>query len=361
MKKKVLFVYRFNALNDILLDNGKTVGPTEFLWGMNYLDPSLYDITYVNAPRDERKTGIRRLFSVLEYPFRFFAKIGLPLEIYLLYKKEIDSADIIVCVNDQISLSLLFWKAVGFLKQKKMSCIVMSLQERIKYFRWNYPLVWFMGFLLRRADTLLTLSEYVQSDFVHDYHLNKKKVQTLYFGVDTEFWKPIEGIAKEDFILSIGNDMNRDFATLVTALPTGMHLKVITKKSVDTQGKNIEILSDLTNEEVREMYNKAKIVVIPSIAVKNESSGLSSATQAMACARPVIISGAQTMYELFEDGKECLYYEPENPEDLSSKIKLLADNTILRSQVAIRGYKKVCEIYTCKKMGEQLNYILSKL
>lgn len=359
MKKKVLFIFRHGALNDILSADGKVDGPNEFMWGMGDLDREQFDVRFVNAPRTEKRVGIRRLTWFLEFPFSKLVKIGLPIEIYPLFKKEIAWADEIVCVNDQITIGVLFWRLFGKMKKQRVHCIVMSLQERIKYFRRNKLIVWFIGALLRRADSLLTLSDFVHDDFISDYKLDKKKVKTYYFGIDTGFWKPVE-TSEENFVLAIGNDLNRDYATLVEALPDNVALKIITKKKVDTKEKNIELLSFwLTDEEVREMYSKAKLVVVPSEKLKNESSGLSCALQTLACGRPLLMSDPPPIKEVLEDKKDCVFFEAENATDLRQKMQALLADDQRRNLLAAQGHTTVTEKYTAKRMSQRLGEILS--
>lgn len=357
MKKKILFIFRYDALKDILRPDGTTNGPTEFLWGMNFVDKDRFEIKHVNAPRLEKRTGIRRFFWLFEFSFGKMTKIGFPLEIPYLYPNEIAWADEIVCVNDQISVVMLFWKLVGKIKGKPVHCIIMSFPERIKYFRWNRPIVWFVGKLLCCADTILTLSKAVEEDFARDFNLNKEKLRTLYFGPDTSFWYP-ESVPEESFILSVGNDMNRDYSTLIDALPEDRKLILVTKKKIDIKGKNVEFLSDISNEELRTLYNRATMVVVPSIVLKNESSGLSCALQSMATRHPVIVSYAPPLAEMFADGRDCLFYQPENVSDLRIKINTLLMNENLRRQIAAHGYETATQKYSAAAMGKVWDSIL---
>lgn len=360
-KKKILFIYRYAALHKIILGEGRFAGPCEFLWGMNHVNADHFEIRSVNAPREEKRIGIRRWLWFIEFPFAKLVRIGLPLEIYPLFKKEIEWADEIVCVNDQISLGVLFWKLLGKLKHPKIHCIIMSLPERIKYFRWCRPIVWFISRLLNVADTVIILSDVVKKDFVENYVL-KTNIYRMYFGIDTDFWYPVPQEKKESFILSVGNDMNRDYQTLVDALPHDIQLKLVTKKKIDIHDKNnIEILSDISNEELRLLYTKAFLVVVPSIQLKNESSGLSCSLQAMACKTPVIISKAAPLQEMFKDERDCLFYEPENSQDLEKKIRLLLEHKELRDTISENGFINATKNYSSKNMGKDLEYILGDL
>jgi len=190
--KKILFVYRGQFQKKIMdtVPDFKNM-PTEFLYGMNFLDKEKFETDYIIAPRTEKRKGIRKLTWLLEFPFARISKIGLPSEIYSLYKDRLNNADYIFCVNDQTSMGILFAKFIGKLKRQKVICLIMSLPERIKYFRWCWPIRWLINAMLKKADLLLTLSNFVQKDLIKDFRLNAQKVKTFYFGVDLNFWKPI--------------------------------------------------------------------------------------------------------------------------------------------------------------------------
>ncbi len=360
-KRKILFIYRHDQLKDYFHEDGSFNGPKDFLWGMDSIDRDCFECHYINAPRLAKRIGIRRFTWLMEYPFMKITRIGFPIDIYILFYKKISYYDHIVCVNDAISLGILFWSLLGKIPNIQIHCIVMSLQERIKYFRQHKFIIYFISKLLRKADFLLTLSNSVHTEFVKDYKLDIKKVVTCYYGIDTNFWNPNESINKAKFILSVGNDMNRDYKTLIRAMPKGLHLKLVTKKQIDTLGKNVQVFRDwISDKDLRIMYNKAKLVVIPSIKLKNESSGLSCTLQALACKCIVIIPKLPTLMELFKEGVDCLYYEPENSSDLHDKINFVLQNRDICMEIAENGYKKVIQNYTVSHMGRELSDIIAR-
>jgi glycosyltransferase involved in cell wall biosynthesis len=133
----------------------------------------------------------------------------------------------------------------------------------------------------------------------------------------------------------------------------------ILNKKIDSLNKNVEFFSKLSNQEVRTFYNQALFIVIPNIKLQNESSGLSCCLQAMACGKAVIIADAPPLRDLFEDGKHCLFYDPENSVDLKNKIEFLLNNRQIREELAKNGYGLVCKNFTCKQMGVVLESVLS--
>ena len=360
-KPKLLFIYRHDQLKQYFHEDGSFNGPKDFLWGMDSIDQDQFECSYINAPRLAKRSGIRRFTWLIEYPFMKITRIGFPIDIYILFYRKIKCYDHIVCVNDAISLGILLWSLLGKMSNIQIHCIVMSLQERIKYFRQYKFIVRFISILLRRANSILTLSNSVHFKFIQDYKLDEKKVMTCHFGIDTNFWHPNESMKKDSYIMSVGNDMNRDFNTLVKALPQGQKLKLVTSKKIENFGKNIQILNNwITDEELLNIYQKAIMVIIPSIKLKSESSGLSTTLQSMACKCIVIIPKLPPLMELFEEGVDCIYYEVENSLDLRKKINYVLHNKELCLAIAENGYNKVIQNYTVNHMGRKLSKILAR-
>jgi glycosyltransferase involved in cell wall biosynthesis len=357
MKKKLIFIFKDSWLSRIIGENSQTKGPADFLYGYNFLNKEKYETSFINLPKGEGGGLTGKICRLLELPFRKITRLGIALEAYPLFKKEIKAADIIFCTTDGTSLGTLFWKKLGFIKAEVI-VLIQGLPEKINRFR-GFPFIrGFISSLLKKAAIILTFTEFAQKDFIADFKLDKNKVKAFPFGADIDFWKTLPEIQRENFILSIGNDGNRDYPTLIDALPESIALKIITKRPIDKKNKPVEILTGISDEKVRELYNQTLLVAIPSIKLKNESPGQSTAMRAMACGRAVIIPRLPTMEEIFTDKKECLFYEPENAADLQEKIKTLLENKALRDMIAAGGRAKVLERFTCRKMAERLEKII---
>jgi len=339
------------------LDKPEEKGPYDFLYGFNHLKED-FDCGYIIAPRGTRYSLIEKLLYILEKPFNKLTKLGLPLDIYPLFKKEIKQIDNILCINDAISIGILFYKMLSLIDGKVIA-IIMSLPERLKYFRNNRLLIHFISKLLISADTILTLSNYAQKPLVETFNIPPKKLRTFYFGVDVNYWKPKSNNERKDFVLSIGNDMNRDYNTLVNAFPDDLELIIVTSKKVNTKGKpNIKIISGISDGELRKLYQSCKVTVIPSIKLEYESSGLSCTLQAMACSSPVLISDAPTMREYFIEDKHIRYYEPENSLSLKNKLLQIMDNYKESLNIAEQANILVINKFTTENMAKSWLSIL---
>jgi glycosyltransferase involved in cell wall biosynthesis len=361
MKKKILFITKDSILKKLLEEGKDPDGRTEALLGYNFLSGEKYEKGYSNLPRGEIRGLVGRVCHFLEIPFRKIVHIGIALEAYPFLKKEIKAADIIFCVNDGIGLGVLFWKKLGFIKAEVI-VMMMALPEKAKYLK-GIPLInGFLAAILKKAAFVTTLSDIAGESLKKYFYLEPGRVRTFRYGTNIEYWRPQPEIKKEDFIFSIGNDRNRDFQTLIAALPENLSLKIVTKIPVATDKKNVEVSHDFfPGEALKKLYNQALFAVIPSVRLTEESAGLSSDLQLMASGTAVIISRAQAIEEVFTDGVDCLYYEPGNIDDLRKKIMTLLDNKALRDKIAEQGRQKVLNNFTCQKMAAQLEKMLDTL
>ena len=190
-KNKILFIYRFDQITELIKDISSPVYPKEFLYGMDQL-VDLYsygDISYINVQRGVRDTFLRKLCYLVETPFARKVILGMPVEIYLEHKRLIDSQDTIVCVNDAISFGILFYKMLGLIDGKVLA-LFQSLPERLKHFRKRRWVINFISKLLSHADSVLTLSDYAKKPLIDTFRVPSGKLKSFYFGVDVDYWRP---------------------------------------------------------------------------------------------------------------------------------------------------------------------------
>ena len=102
------------------------------------------------------------------------------------------------------------------------------------------------------------------------------------------FWRPVEPVERRDVAVAVGQDMNRDFDTLAAAdgaNPT----HIVTRRSVTVpeSARHVTISKgdffgsqSMSDEELRQLYNMAAVVVVPLKDV-NQPTGYSVSLQAM--------------------------------------------------------------------------------
>ncbi len=98
-------------------------------------------------------------------------------------------------------------------------------------------------------------------------------------------------------------------------------------------------------EETAPVYRALDVVVHAS--VKPEPFGR-TIVEAMACARPVVVSRAGGAAELFEHGKDALGFSPGSADDLAATIRTLAMDEDLRIRIGQNARKTALERF-CKE------------
>ncbi len=157
------------------------------------------------------------------------------------------------------------------------------------------------------------------------------------FGVDHRFWLPSDDSGAREYALAIGNDLARDWNTLVAAWhPNFPTLKIVTNLPIPEHGRNIEVIrgdwrtQGLSDEEIRELYRGALFVIVP-LHNTIQPAGQSACLQAMSCGRPVILSNILGLWDrdLMQDGVNVLFVAPHDTAALSeAAARLLFDATL---------------------------------
>jgi glycosyltransferase involved in cell wall biosynthesis len=187
-------------------------------------------------------------------------------------------------------------------------------------------------------------------------------VDYLPFGVDHRFWVPPVESGDGDYVLSVGNDLRRDYATLAAAWqPEYPPLKILTQLDVPASAGRIEVIGAdwkhqmLSDAEVRELYQKARFVVIP-VRQTIQPSGQSVCLQAMACGKAVILSDMLGMWDrdLMVNDDTCVLVPPGSVERLSGAIESLLADSARAAAIGARGRIAVERHFTIETMTTAL-------
>jgi len=352
MKKPVIF-FRFGMIDKILKDIDSQ--PKEFLYGTGDLIKS-DKLTPIYVEKN-RNTLLRKLLYIPEKLVSRTYILGMPFEIVLENVNTLKKSKAIFCINDAISFAVLFFKGLGLIKTPTIT-LFQSLSERhLRYFSGKPLAKKFVNYLLKQSDLILTLSSSSTNELISSFDIPKEKCDVFYFGTDNSFWKPSDN-QKEDFILSVGNDSNRDFNTLIDALAEKHKIKIVSRLKFKSH-KNVEVLNGISNEELRELYQKAKYVVTPSKLILTESSGLSTTLQAMACGTPVIASDSLPFREFFGRNKSIFLYEPQNPNSLRETIEEIKESDYER--IRVNALETIQTKLNTDNMLNQINNFISKV
>ncbi|HYR59645.1 MAG TPA: glycosyltransferase family 4 protein [Chthoniobacteraceae bacterium] len=181
-------------------------------------------------------------------------------------------------------------------------------------------------------------------------HPDPSRLSVNQFGVDPQFWSPAG--EREDFVLAIGNDPRRDYATLLAAADEiGAPIQIITRLPLPEKlPANVTVLRGswhdraISDAEIRALYRRAACVVTP-LHESLQPSGQSVTLQAMACATPAVLTRTSGLWnpDALRDGENIALVPPANPHELARTVRGVIDDRARAEQLGAAGRRHVVE------------------
>jgi glycosyltransferase involved in cell wall biosynthesis len=240
-----------------------------------------------------------------------------------------------------------------------------------------------LQFLLKTsAKIVITQDKYIDSSIYLDRYKNKIKVIPI--GVDTDRFRPINHIKKEEaegkvlFFLGLLDkyhaykgldDLLRALAIVRKQLPgvrlvvggggelLGHYMGLAANLGLS---QNVEFRGFIPDERLPECYNRCDAFVLPSVSSEQEGFGI-VLLEAMASGRPVIstdIVGVADDVKRFNAGR---IVRPKDVNFLAQAILEILENEELASEMGERGRKLVEEKYNWKKIGRDMLEVYREL
>ncbi len=152
------------------------------------------------------------------------------------------------------------------------------------------------------------------------------------FYADAQFWCP-QRIPTEPLIVSAGRE-HRDYATLATAVKDLPVHTVITAGSLFSPDAPCRLPASMpanvsvgmrSVRELRELYAQAQVVVVPLVPTDFQA-GVTTILEAMAMAKPVIVTATDGQRDIVIDGETGVLVPPEDAQALRAQIQRLLAN-----------------------------------
>jgi glycosyltransferase involved in cell wall biosynthesis len=223
----------------------------------------------------------------------------------------------------------------------------------------------FVKYALNKAD-LITCDAIYMIDAMMKLSTDKEKIKLIFFGVDTDKFKPGEKNLKlrenlklddSPTIISLRNlEPVYDVETLIKAIP--LVLKEIPEAKfiiggTGSEGKRLNELSKslgvtesvrfigrYSNDALPQYLASADIYVSTSLS----DAGIAASTaEAMACGIPVVITDSGENREWVKDGGNGFVVPVSDPVLIAEKILLLLQNDTLREKIGMEGQKTIRE------------------
>ena len=165
-----------------------------------------------------------------------------------------------------------------------------------------------LDFVVPRADAIMVLGS-SQKAYIERRWSPKRPVIVIFHYVDSNFYRPRDAVP-EGPILSIGDDVGRDFSGLITAIK-GLEAKLVVKTNQSVtvppdQIANVEVIRNrISYEQLRDMYSDSRFVVVPLHDTLN-ASGVSTILEAGAMEKALIVSASAAIMEYVVPDETCL-------------------------------------------------------
>lgn len=346
---KILYLY----LNPIKLTYQKILAgelPSNHLYGYIELEKLGYDVSH----KDSQPRGpLRKLTNFLNKRLGIYLKDFKTLYNFRNY-------DVIVIkgpFSTQVTIACR-------LLNKKLVYLDPILRLPRSYIR-----RFFLKINLELADGSIVFSRTQFNLIQQVFNVNDTKLKLIPFSLDTNFFKPAVSANQYEkpFILSVGMDLGRDYATLIESMKgLDIDLKIVTLpyllKGLDFNKPNIQILSHLSYKELFELYAESLFVVIPIKKWATQySSGTTSLLEAKLLDKAVIATASKPLEEYLENTNGVIYVEPENVPDIRQAISKLIEQQEFRASMQNKGAEIIRTRYNTYVFAQNFGIYLQDL
>lgn len=191
---------------------------------------------------------------------------------------------------------------------------------------------------------------YAEAEWLRQWLGNPEKVRFLPFGVDTEKWRPEDGVQETTDVLSVGSDPKRDFGLLVeyARQRPGVGVCLVVGRDgaagLGPLPPNVEVRVQVPVEEVKNAIARARVVVLP-VKENTYSGATTTLLQCLAMGKAVAVSrvGAIRAGYGFEDGVNLRWMEPGSAESLACAVDSLMADAAVRRRIGAAARRHVEE------------------
>ena len=228
---------------------------------------------------------------------------------------------------------------------------------------------WPVKAALLLSDACIGLSPSQARHWARRLGISERRFNPVYYGIDSDFYRPrpaasaADDRAGEPYLLSVGRDPRRDFATLIAAAEElGIGVKLVTRPYLLPDGAatnpRVQVLDDLTYDDLFALYAGAAAVVVPVKQNTTFMSGIRATLEAMSLGVPVVASRSPGMQDYFTDGAELLYFEPEHQHGLEQALRSLLESPQLAGELVGRARSKLVQQYQVGKYADAVEQVL---
>ena len=269
----------------------------------------------------------------------------------------------IVAVHEAGALFLLLARRAGLLRKPVLVLNMALLHPR--NLRWGRRMLW--KWLLGGAEAVVSLVQ-TQSDRVSAlFGVSRARTVFLPLGVDPDFLGRADPADEERFCLAVGTNDGKDFETLVEALPLRERLIVVTDgynaekvRNHPCFGAGIEVRTAVPALELRDLYRRAAVVVVP-LADTSHGSGHTVLLETMAMGKIVVVSASRNMEGYIQNSDNALVVPVGDTVAMRAALLDALDCPERHSEMRERAAQLVRARFGIERFGSELGRILDSL
>jgi glycosyltransferase involved in cell wall biosynthesis len=222
-----------------------------------------------------------------------------------------------------------------------------------------------LGASLRSAAHVCSLGEWQRERLAQQAGLAEERTSTTLLGIDERYFTPQEHAAAEPYVLAVGKDLARDYATFVEALaPLGVRLElaVYPRNLAGIELPPHARARIAPPDELRELYAGAACVVLPQrrreYPFGSEGGGLTALLEALAMAKPVVATDRPILHDYVSDGETALLVPPEDPAALREAVERVLGDEELARRLGAAARTRVEASLTTRHFAERIAPVL---
>jgi glycosyltransferase involved in cell wall biosynthesis len=312
--------------------------------------------------------------------------VGLaPLQAWLAFRER-DHYDSILTDGEHIGIPLaLLLKLVGSKVDHVTIGHRLTAAKKRPFFRW-----------LKLHSHMRCIAVHSRRQYelaISELGIPAERLALIPYQVDANFWQPV-AVPEERLICSAGLEF-RDYPTLVRAVD-GLDVKVVIgaashwskrrNTASDTELPDNVRVAAFDYAALRDLYARASIVVVPLSDIDFQA-GITTILEAMAMAKPVIVTHSQGQTDVVEDRRMAtrgaqlrqrppsllrdlaavagvpleptgFYVPPEDPDALRRAIEFLLSHPDERRQLGLAGRQTVERLLTVDTFAERIRQLV---
>ena len=196
---------------------------------------------------------------------------------------------------------------------------------------------------LSRVDRVVVLARPQARYLLDVVGLPAERVRFVYDKVDHLFFTP-QGGPDEGYVLAVGRS-RRDYPTLVEALrPLDVPAVILPSSPWLSAGRldvqlpsQVRVMSRVSAPALRDLYDRASVVVVPLQAGTDFAAGVNGVLEAMAMAKPVVVSDVPGIRDYGVDGETARLVPAADPPALRIAVADLLATPERRQRLGAAG------------------------